>query len=71
MTARPWRAAAYYAIGGAMRHYMGHTSAKTRDGLDRFVDRHTAQGCTVDVWQVMEHPDVAALVTQASASDSE
>lgn len=64
MTARPWRAAAY--APGPPRHWFGHTSAKTRDGLSRSVDRWRALGLTVEVWQVLPVPEVEAAAQAAA-----
>lgn len=55
MSARPWRAAAYWP-GSYRRVYTGYTSAKTLAGLDRFVAEHSAAGCVVDVWEVLPLP---------------
>lgn len=69
MTARPWRAAAYWAW--SYRVYTAHAAARTRTGLDRFVAEREAAGQTVDVWEVLPLPEVEAHVTQAAASPAE
>lgn len=62
MAARPWRAAASLRLGpGIPPILLGRTSAKTRAGLDGFVDRHAADGAHVEVWQVLPIPEVAQL----------
>lgn len=60
MTPRPWRAAAYVPLG-ASRYYVGSASAKTRAGLDRFVDSNRSEGNVVDVWEVQPIREVAQL----------
>lgn len=63
MTARPWRAVASLRFGsGTPPITLARTSAKTRQGLDRFVDRHVAEGAHVEVWEVLPVPEVAAQV---------
>jgi hypothetical protein len=66
VSARPWRAAAYWPMHPG-RLYLSAASAKTRAGLDRFAERHRAQGAVVDVWCVQPIPEVAQ-VTQVAAS---
>lgn len=66
MTARPWRAAAY--LPGHPRRYLGNISAKTRDGLDRFIAHWSEVGATVECWEVLDHPEVTAAA-QASAAE--
>lgn len=56
--ARPWRAAAYWPLGPYGRAYAGHASARTRAGLDGFVERYEGQGCKVELWEVLPHPAV-------------
>jgi hypothetical protein len=62
VTARPWRAAAYLSLGGGLRLYRARTSAKTRKGLEAFVERWRDQGCVVEEWEVLPHPAVLTLV---------
>jgi hypothetical protein len=66
--ARPWRAAAY--VPGPPRYWFGHTSAKTEDGLARSVTRWRELGLTVEVWEVIPHPQITeaaeALAGQGS-----
>lgn len=57
MTARPWRAAAYWPMHPG-RLYLASTAAKTRAGLDRFADSYRAAGARVDVWCVLPIPGV-------------
>jgi hypothetical protein len=57
---RPWRAVAYSP--GPPRYYFGNTSAKTREGLSRSVERWRSLGLTVDVHEVLPHPEIAAAV---------
>lgn len=66
MSARPWRAAAY--VPGPPRYWFGHTSAKTREGLDRSVTRWRELGLTVEVWEVLPVPEVARLTEVATSS---
>jgi hypothetical protein len=61
---RPWRAVAY--LPGPPRYHLGRTAAKTRAGLDRFVAEWEGIGATVDVWEVLPHPEIAAAA-EASA----
>lgn len=55
---RPWRAIAYVpdptgqGTLGRKREVAGRTSAKTRKGLQAFLDRHHAQGHVCDLWEV-------------------
>jgi hypothetical protein len=56
VTARPWRAAAYWPW--SYRVYVANAAAKTRAGLDRFVEEHRTAGRVVDVWQVLPLPGV-------------
>jgi hypothetical protein len=63
---RPWRAAAY--TPGPPRYWFGHTSAKTREGLSRSVDRWRSLGLTVEVWQVQPIPEVESLTQVADSS---
>jgi hypothetical protein len=63
VSARPWRAVASLRFGpGIPPITLARTSAKTRPGLDRFVDRHAAEGAHVEVWEVLPVPEVAAQV---------
>lgn len=63
---RPWRAIAYLQGGsGAPRITLGRTSAVSRPGLDRFLDRWQAFGATVDVWEVQSIPEVDQLAATA------
>ena len=59
--ARPWRAIAYrpdaLAPNGRKREVTGRTSAASRAGLDRFIDRHEGDGDVVDVWRVQSIED--------------
>jgi hypothetical protein len=59
MTARPWRAAAFYPMHPG-RYYAASASAKTRAGLDRFVTKWSDPfvGTTVEVWEVLPLTDV-------------
>lgn len=56
---RPWRAVAFIpdptgqTLAGRKRVVAGRTSAKTRQGLSRFIARHTEAGHPVDVVQVI------------------
>lgn len=55
---RPWRAIAYVpdptgqGLAGRKREVAGRTAAKTRQGLQPFIDRQTTQGNVVDVFDV-------------------
>jgi hypothetical protein len=66
VTARPWRAVAYFTLGPGLRHFLGNASAKTRPGLDRCVTRWEALGATVQVWEVLPEPTITAAA-EASA----
>lgn len=57
--ARPFRAIAYVPdptgqVTGRSRAVAGRTAAKTRPGLDRFVDEHLAKGHAVDLTEVLD-----------------
>lgn len=64
MTARPWRAAAYYKLGPT-RLFVGHASAKTRAGLDRFIADWQGTGATVETWEVRPIPEVERITQRA------
>lgn len=55
---RPWRAVAYTPEPDADPHewtrkqVASRTAAKTRKGLDHFIDRHRGAGSLVDVWEL-------------------
>lgn len=66
MSARPWRAAAWYALGG-LRLYQASAAAKTEAGLAAFRARWEERGAVVTTWEVLPVPEVAAL-TQVAAS---
>jgi len=66
VTARPWRATAYISLGPGLRHFIGNASAKSRDGLNHCIARWQDLGATVDVWEVLPLPDIAAAA-EASA----
>jgi hypothetical protein len=66
VSARPWRAAAYVPLGSS-RYYTGSASAKTRAGLDRFVESRRSEGLVVDVWEVQPIREVAQLTQVASS----
>lgn len=69
MTSRPWRAVASLRFGpGIPAVTLSRTSAKTRAGLDRFLERHTGDGAHVEVWEIQPIPEVARL-TQVADSD--
>lgn len=72
MSRRPWRAVASLRFGpGLAPLVLGRTSAASRAGLDRFVDRHTAAGARVEVWQVMPVPEVEAQLTSTGSTPGE
>lgn len=62
---RPWRAVAYKP--GPSRYWFGHTCAKTEEGLARSVERWTALGLTVEVWEVLELPGESGVTADAGA----
>lgn len=63
---RPWRAVAFIPLGPGLRHFIGNASARTREGLDGCVARWTALGATVDVWEVLPHPDVTRAAEESA-----
>lgn len=68
MTRRPWRAVASYRLAPGLRPVVvGRCYRATRAGLDRFVDAHTAAGCTVTVWEVQAIPEVEEAAATAGS----
>ena len=64
---RPWRAVASYRLGpGFPPVVVGRCYRATRYGLERFIREHEAAGCSVEVWEVLPHPDITAAA-EASA----
>jgi hypothetical protein len=63
---RPWRAVAY--VAGPPRYYFGNSSALTREGRHRSVNRWRELGLVVEVWEVLPIGGVAQLVEQHAAT---
>jgi hypothetical protein len=68
VTARPWRAVAWVGGGPLPRIRVGRTSAATRAGLDRFVERWTEVGAAVDLWEVLPIPGVTDALQPSDSS---
>jgi hypothetical protein len=66
--ARRWRAVASYRLAPGLRPVVvARCYRATRAGLDRFVDEHTAAGCSVDVWEVLPIPEVEEAAATAGS----
>ncbi len=64
---RRWRAVASYRLASGLRPVVvGRCYRSTRAGLDRFVAKHKAAGCAVEVWEVLTLPEVEDAATPPS-----
>jgi hypothetical protein len=69
VTRRPWRAVASYRLAPGLRPVVaGRCYRATREGLDRFVEEHTAAGCEVSVWKVQPIPEVEQQLAASVSS---